>query len=108
MADKGALLSITGNPAPDQFAGLDGRRVAASHMRPLREATLRLTDGSCNWCIVGYPTAGWAQAVFGEPDVERLWEAIATSVRLDAPDPVAAWEEHMTTLERRARALDAR
>ena len=27
--------------------------------------------------------------MFGEPDLERLWEAVAQSVRLDEPDPVA-------------------
>ena len=27
----------------------------------------------------------------GEPDVERLWDAVATATRLDEPDPVAAW-----------------
>jgi aminopeptidase len=77
-------------------------------MRTLRVATLALTDGSCNWSIVGYPTEGWAQVVFGTPDVERLWDAVATSVRLDEPDPVAAWQEHIATLERRSRALDER
>ena len=108
IADGGALLSVAGNPQPDLFGDLDGTRVAGAQMRELRQATLRVTDGSNNWCIVGYPTEGWASAVFGEPDVERLWEAVATTVRLDEPDPVAAWEEHMTKLEQRARALDAR
>ena len=64
-------------------------------MRELAEAGLRLTDGACNWSIVAFPSEGWAQLVFGEPDVERLWEAIATAVRLDEPDPVAAWQEHL-------------
>ena len=32
--------------------------------------------------------------MFGEPDVERLWEAVAHTVRLDEPDPVAAWRRH--------------
>jgi aminopeptidase len=74
-------------------------------MREVAEAGLRL-DGRCNWSIVAYPTEGWAQTVFGEPDVERLWRAVATCVRLDEPDPVAAWREHIATLERRAATLD--
>ena len=36
-------------------------------------------DGKIAWTIVGYPNAGWAEAVFGEPDVERLWEAVAVA-----------------------------
>jgi aminopeptidase len=107
-ADGGALLSISGNPEPDIYADLDGSRVARSQMRALREATLALTEGSCNWSIVAYPTEGWAQAVFGEPDVERLWEALATAVRLDEPDPVASWRTHMTKLADRANAISSR
>jgi aminopeptidase len=44
--------------------------------------------------------------VFGEPDVERLWEAVAFCTRLDEPDPVAAWREHMQRLETRAEKLN--
>src|SRR4029453_5631400 len=43
-----------------------------------------------------------------EPDVERLWDAVITATRLDEPDPVAAWREHITLLRQRATALDAR
>ena len=94
----GALCAITGNPEPELFADLDGGRVGKARMREVAEASLALTDGLCNWTIVAYPNAGWAQTVFGEPDVERLWEAVATAVRLDEPDPVAAWREHIARL----------
>ena len=102
-AEGGALLAITGNPEPEIFADLDGGRVARSRMREVAEASLRLTDGLCNWSIVAFPNEGWAQAVFGEPDVERLWQAVATAVRLDEPDPVAAWHEHIANLGRACR-----
>jgi aminopeptidase len=46
--------------------------------------------------------------VFGEPDVERLWQAVATATRLDEPDPVAAWNAHAAKLRTRAAALDER
>ena len=49
----------------------------------------------------------WAQQVFGEPDVEKLWEKVAFCMRLDEPDPVAAWREHIARLRERAAALDA-
>jgi aminopeptidase len=106
-ARGGALLSITGNPEPEIFADLDGGRVGRSRMREVAEASLRLSDGNCNWSIVAFPNEGWARAVFGEPDVERLWAAVATAVRLDEPDPVVAWREHIATLGRRAEALNA-
>jgi aminopeptidase len=107
-ASGGALLAVTGNPEPEIFADLDGARVGRARMRAVSEASLRLTDGLCNWSIVSYPTEGWAQTVFGEPDVERLWEAVATAVRLDEPDPVSAWRAHIARLAERAASLNAR
>jgi aminopeptidase len=74
----------------------------------LSEASLKLTDGLCNWSIVAFPSEGWARTVFGEADVERLWAAVATAVRLDEPDPVAAWKEHIAKLAGRATALNER
>jgi aminopeptidase len=98
----GAIMAISGNPEPELFADLDGGRVGKARMRELAEASLELTDGLCNWTIVAYPNEGWAETVFGEPDIERLWQAVETAVRLDEPDPVVAWREHIAKLQRRA------
>jgi aminopeptidase len=106
-ADGGALLSVRGNPDPEYLADLDGSRVARSRMRELSEASLRLTSGLSNWSVVAFPNAGWAETVFGEPDLARLWHAVSTAVRLDAPDPVATWHAHIGELEARASALNA-
>lgn len=46
--------------------------------------------------------------VYGEPDADRLWEAIAYTCRLDEPDPVAAWLEHIELLRARGRLLTER
>jgi len=104
----GALCAITGNPEPELFSDLDGERVGRARMREVAEASLELTDGLCNWTIVAYPNAGWAETVLGEPDVERLWEAVGQAVRLDQPDPVAAWREHIDRLQQRAQSLNER
>src|SRR5439155_1574535 len=52
------------------------------------------------------PSAGWAMQVFGEPDVEQLWEKVAFCMRLDEPDPVAAWRDHIARLKAREAALN--
>jgi aminopeptidase len=104
----GALVAITGNPEPELFADLDGERVGKARMREVAEASLKLTDGLCNWTIVAYPNEGWAETVFGEPDVERLWKAVGSAVRLDEADPVAAWREHIARLQTRAESLNER
>ena len=104
----GALCAITGNPEPELFADLDGARVGKARMRAVAEESLKLTDGLCNWTIVAYPNEGWARTVFGEPDVEQLWTAVGHAVRLDQPDPVDAWREHLDRLQDRATALNER
>ena len=109
LGEEGAaIVSITGNPEPELFKGLDESRVGRALPRELAQETLKLSNGLANWTIVSYPTEGWAQTVFGEPDVERLWQAVERCVRLDEPDPVAAWQRHIATLEARAEAMDER
>jgi len=104
----GALCAITGNPEPELFADLDGERVGKARMREVAEESLKLTDGLCNWTIVAHPNEGWAQTVFGSPDVERLWDAVAHAIRLDEPDPVEAWRAHIDALAARAAQLNER
>ena len=103
-----AFIAITGEAEPELFASLDGARVGKARMRKLSETSLALTDGLSNWTIVGFPNEGWARTVFGEPDVERLWTALATAVRLDEADPAAAWRDHIAALSQRAAALNER
>jgi aminopeptidase len=104
-----AMINTVGEPDPDLFAGIDADRVNRSLMPEVRRALWTQFDhGRMPWTIVAFPTPGWAQQVFGEPDVERLWQAIRTTVRLDEPDPVAAWQAHVEVLQERARQLNER
>jgi aminopeptidase len=106
---QGAVLLLVGDAEPDLFASLDQQRVAKARMKDLRTRQLELVaTGKLSWAIVGSPNPGWAEAVLGEPDVDRLWEAVGSTVRLDEADPVAAWREHIETLKARAASLNAR
>ena len=104
--ERPALISLTGNPDPDLLADLDPALVGKADPRDMRAATLaHIGAKRFNWTIVAAPNEGWATQVFGEPDVERLWDAVAVAIRLDQPDPVAAWREHGKRLNERARVL---
>jgi aminopeptidase len=104
-----ALVAIVGNPTPDAFDGLDGARLAGARMSEAMALGHSLTAGGrSNWTIVAQPSEGWARTVFDEPDVDRLWKAVATAARLDAPDPVEAWRAHVRKLQDRANGLNAR
>ena len=103
-----AVISLTGNPNPDLLADLDPALVGRAEPKELRLALLENVRGRhVNWVIVAAPNEGWARQVFGEPDIERLWAAVATATRLDEPDPVAAWRAHAQRLQSRADALNA-
>jgi len=105
--NKGASIAITGDPEPDLLADLDGERVGrARPVELIKRAGELLSKRPVNWCVIAWPNEGWAKTVFGEPDVERLWEAVAHAVRLDEPDPVASWEEHIKKLQTRSKALN--
>ena len=103
-----ALISLTGDPEPMLFDGLEPALVAKAEPRELRAIYLPFVTGrKLNWVIVPAPNPGWAEAVLGEPDVDRLWDAVATAMRLDEDDPVEAWRDHAAMLQARADALNA-
>ena len=106
---RGARISITGEAEPELLGGLDQWRVGAARMTEYNDLMLRVvTERRISWVVAAYPNSGWAEAVFGEPDVERLWDAVALAVRLDDPDPVGAWRRHVDRLDERAQLMTER
>ncbi len=106
---RGAVIAISGDPEPELFSDLDGERVGRARPLELAKAQSRqVNEGLANWTIIACPSEGWAKSVFGEPDLERLWEAVAFATRLDEPDPIAAWREHLDRLVERSRILNER
>ncbi len=102
-----AVVSLSGDPEPELLSDLDGTLVGRAEPQELRTAWSRLVaDRAVNWTILAAPNEGWAHAVLGEPDVERLWAAVATATRLDAADPVEAWTEHIDRLRTRVDQLE--
>jgi aminopeptidase len=109
-----AIISVYAND-PDQLKDEPPALVSAVQQavskaaRPFRELISR---NQTNWTVVAAAGAGWAARVFPDAPVSeqapRLWEAIGKLVRLDRPDPVAAWEEHLSALARRRDYLNAK
>ena len=98
---------LVGTPNPNLFAGLDPARVTAVRMEEAMASRQAVLDGHWRWTVVAAPNAGWATQVYGEPDLDRLWEAVGNAMRLDRADPVAEWRERSATLAARAASLDA-
>jgi aminopeptidase len=103
---EAAHISIAGDPEPDLLAQADPQRSSLERTNFPPARVRQINSEQVNWTIVPYPSPGWANSVYGEPDVERLWNDIEQFMRLDQPDPVAAWQAHIEKLETRARQLN--
>jgi aminopeptidase len=104
-----AIIGVSADSGAEVYEGLDGQRLARARFRDFDRVWM---DGIMGrrlaWSLVAYPTESWAREALGEPDVERLWDAFAHALRLDEPDPAAAWAARLDELEARARELTAR
>jgi aminopeptidase len=103
------VISISGGSNADVYDGLDPARLGRARMPEFERAWIEaVNERKVPWTIVAYPTEAWAREMFGEPDVDRLWQAVAHAMRLDRPDPAAAWAERLDELEARAGVLTDR
>ncbi|GAA0177584.1 aminopeptidase [Clostridium sediminicola] len=77
------------------------RKVTSAAIKEYRE---RLMANRNVWCVASIPTSAWAKKVFPESTeeeaIEKLWDAIFKTVRVNHEDPVAAWEVHKNMLKR--------
>jgi aminopeptidase len=99
------LVSVANAPEPRLFEGLDPRRVSRAQNTALRELRSEMLSDYA-WTVVGVPTAGWAMAMFDEPDVELLWDVFIHCLRLDTPDPGATWTARIDELQRQTQVLN--
>jgi aminopeptidase len=105
--DEVAIISLTGQPDPHLMDDIDPQRAAAVPMEAAMLSRKIMLGGEVAWTIVAAPNPGWATQIYGEPDVDRLWEAVRVAMRLDEPDAVTAWEQHRDLLISRAEAVTA-
>jgi aminopeptidase len=109
-----AVLSITAND-PDLLAGEPTDLVSAvlqATARDMRAFREQISRNDTNWAVVAAPTVAWAEKIFpgvrAAEAVAQLWQAIARLCRLDAADPLAAWESHLGSLAIRTEYLNSK
>lgn len=99
---------------PEAMNGIDPQKLSAvmqsraTVLKPYRYAI----EGRHQWTIAAYPSVRWARKCFpdlsDEEAVERLWDAVLKTVRVEEDnDPVAAWKAHTDFIEKKADWLNA-
>ncbi len=107
---RGAAFISFSAPNPDLLKGIDASRIGNYQKaagQGLSEFRRAIQSDKVSWTVVAASTKDWAIKVF--PDsateqeaVDKLWDAIFSSVRLDAADPVKAWKEHDANLHKKS------
>jgi aminopeptidase len=105
LAITGANPSLLSNEDPDKV-GRANRAVSKAY-RPALEL---ITRHEINWTIVASATPAWAVAMFpndaSDVAIEKLWEAIFNTTRINVDDPVSVWKQHDAELHKRAARLN--
>lgn len=106
-ARQGAGFISIAAADPELLKEVDPQRLAKAQKTSntaLKEYRERMMSNKNTWCVVSIPTVAWAKRVFPElPEkeaVEKLWDAIFKTVRVDTEDPVAAWNQHKENLKK--------
>ena len=96
---------------PDGLAGVNQKKYAkamASRSKLIKPIRNKM-ENKYQWCIAAVPGKAWAKKVFpGERTsvaVEKLWEAILDTSRVD-DNPVEAWNKHNADLKNRCDYLN--
>ncbi len=108
-----AFLSISASD-PELMQDVNPERMTRAQKASstaLRDYRERLMSNKNVWCVVSIPTTAWAKKVFPllseEASIDKLWEVIFRTVRVDTQDPAASWDDHKTKLKARMDFLNS-
>ena len=96
---------------PDGLKGVNMEKLAKARQLsyPIVKPYHDQLENRDQWCIAAVPGVAWAKKVFPglskSQAVEKLWEAILSTSRVDE-DPVRAWEKHNADLQARCDYLN--
>ena len=97
---------------PDGLKGINMEKLAKARKLsyPILKPYIDQREGKQQWCIAAVPGVAWAKKMFPglskNQAVEKLWEAIITTSRVDE-DPIKAWEAHNADLRKRCEYLNS-
>ena len=89
---------------PDAMKGINQMKIAKAQQRiyPKIKKYIDAAEGKYKWTIAAVPGKAWAKKVFPklseEEAMDKLWEAILHTARIEENKGVQNWEEHNNVL----------
>jgi aminopeptidase len=109
---KSARIALHPVVPPGALDGIDPRRAGRDQLPQLKEGFQVINAESTNWCVGPNPSEAWAKLVYPElapaEALARLWDDLVHVLRLDEPDPAAAWKQRFATLAEAGERLTER
>jgi aminopeptidase len=106
---EAAWVGFSGPVAPGLLDDLDPARIGRDSVSLIEWAQV-IDRRQISWTIIPGANEAWARKVYGESaedPLTDLWADLAFICRLDEPDPIAAWWQRSTELERVCERLNA-
>lgn len=92
---------------PAEITGL-ANKIISQGMKKVNRYTM---SSELSWVVAGAPTPEWAKKVFpnlsSDEAVDKLWNRILESSRVNAADPAKAWDEHNANLRSKTDYLNS-
>lgn len=114
VENNAAVVTIVSSD-PDLLVGVPRERIVnyqTTYGKAMAKYRQYAQSDKFSWCVVAAPSAAWAAKVFPDApageQVGLLWDAIFRAVRVDREDPVAAWNEHLRSLNAKSDYLNAK
>lgn len=98
---------------PSAFTDVPAERIATSSIaksKALKKFSDAVMANAIRWCVVSVPTDDWAKKVFpdSEDPEKELGDRILKTMRLNAKDPVSAWEKHIAEMNAHAEFMNSK
>ncbi len=115
LVENGAAILHVLSENPDLLSGIDPQRIANFYKtrgEAMKKYRAYQQADKFSWCLIAIPSPAWAAKVFPDvpesEQVQKLWDAIFHTVRVDQENPVEAWNKHLAVLEQKSSVLNAK
>jgi aminopeptidase len=105
-----AFIGLRSPVAPGLYDDIDPARVTRDQLPLLKEGPQVMNARTMNTCLAPWPNSAWATLVHPDLDdceaLRRLSGEVVHMLRLDEPDPLAAWKQRLAELRHACERLD--